>query len=300
MMERGGACLTHDCAGVATLFGVLCILLSHLPCAESQACADHASCSGDTYCDYYGTCYGCDYVRSGPCDAIDGDCSTCLDGAPSDGATQANCDNEAMACVFDYACMAGLSSEPPDIPTVMANDLGNAWITCEVASEDPECSAELLGCYADADCWSIISHPDLTTHDDQGCYDFSGMYDDQPHWTGGTMAQTGCSVSWSASFGSCTGTLNGDTLTWDSSWCFGSSTATGTLQGDTIYWSNGNSWERTGAVPPSEQELIDIGWCVNPGMQPPILSMLACINSPAHTRTPPKQSTHARATGCWS
>eukprot|EP01043_Picozoa_sp_COSAG02_P060467 COSAG02_NODE_7908_length_2795_cov_2.120920_2_plen_253_part_00 len=252
MMERGGACLTHDCAGVATLFGVLCILLSHLPCAESQT---------------------------------------------------GNCDNEAMACLFDYACMAGLSSEPPDFPTVMANDLGNAWITCETASEDPECSAELLGCYADADCWSIISHPDSTTHDDQGCYDFSGMYDDQPSydsWTGGTMAQTGCSVSWSASFGSCTGTLNGDTLTWDSSWCFGGSTATGTLQGDIIYWSDGNAWERTGALPPSEQELIDIGWCVNPGLQPPILSMLACINSPAHTRTPPKQSTHARATGCWS
>ena len=37
MIERGCACLTRDCAGVATVFAVLCTLLTDLPGTESQS-----------------------------------------------------------------------------------------------------------------------------------------------------------------------------------------------------------------------------------------------------------------------
>jgi len=78
----------------------------------------------------------------------------------------------------------------------------------------------------------------------QTCNDFSGIYDDTPHWSGGVMTQSGCTATyagrprdgWSAS-------LSGSRITWTSG--TGNANAVrGTINGDVITWDDGNTWER--------------------------------------------------------
>jgi hypothetical protein len=68
-------------------------------------------------------------------------------------------------------------------------------------------------------------------------------------WRGGTMTQENCAVSWTAPWGSCRGTVSGNTLTWttpcDAPGGADETLADGNLNGNDISWSNGIDWERT-------------------------------------------------------
>ena len=77
----------------------------------------------------------------------------------------------------------------------------------------------------------------------QPCTDVSGVYDDQPHWSGGRMSQTACAVQYSrqgSGLDGCSGTVSGSAL----QWAGGCGGATGTLAGDVMTWADGNTWER--------------------------------------------------------
>jgi hypothetical protein len=99
--------------------------------------------------------------------------------------------------------------------------------------------------------------PTNTPTPGSSCVDFSGTYDDTPHWSGGFMTQSGCTASWRKDSwlgweGGKSASISGSSFTWINGPATGTS---GTLNGDVINWNDGNSWERRPATrhPPHPQ-----------------------------------------------
>ena len=151
------------------------------------------------------------------------------------------------SCYYGPSCPGGVKEKSGnkidptlcDGAPVYINDIKNKVLFRSDSGTDADADAD-----ADTDAGAAPTPPPPP----DSCSDFSGTYDDQSHWTGGTMTQNGCNVLWSVSSGwnaSCSGTVSGSTLTWSGS-C-GSSSATraiGSLSGNILEWTDGNFWQR--------------------------------------------------------